>query len=358
MAYDPTGCAVAAICFLVAAWAFTGVRLYVRVTMRKGPFIDDTLAVISLITFTVYTIIFAWTQLKGYIPLAITPSPAYGRAGLKYYFICDIFYSVGTYIMKLSFTCTLLTLTQTRAQFLVLSVVMVAGGIITAAACIHAALFCKPTSYHWNRFANPLAEGHCDAFWSRMTATMVQSVWIMIADVVLGLVVPFMLLHRATMYYKTKMSIRVLLGLGSIASVTTVIRLVYLSIAAADPTITYAIVPMAFWSLIEHGVSILCASMTTWKPLFVKLGIVDARDDHGPVHVGFNTADREAFGTQSTTLNNGSEGQMAESDSGKSGWKKSFVRLFPDRKRSENGSGGSGRVEVGIREALGGSGGA
>ncbi|KAL4911356.1 hypothetical protein BDW74DRAFT_172818 [Aspergillus multicolor] len=118
--------------------------------MRKGPFIDDTLAVLSL-----YHV--RWTQFKGYIPLALTPSPAYDREGLKYYFICDMFYSVGTYLMKLSLTCTLLTLIQTRAQFLVLFVLIVCGGIVTAAACIHAALFCKPTSYHWNRFGYPLA---------------------------------------------------------------------------------------------------------------------------------------------------------------------------------------------------------
>lgn len=49
MVYDLIACAIAGICFLVACWAFTGVRLFVRIHLRKGPFLDDYLAVISLV---------------------------------------------------------------------------------------------------------------------------------------------------------------------------------------------------------------------------------------------------------------------------------------------------------------------
>ena len=58
-------------------------------------------------------------------------------------FICQISYTVGTYLMKLSFTCTLLRLIQTRLQYAVLLVLMITGAIITTATIIQAVLYCK-----------------------------------------------------------------------------------------------------------------------------------------------------------------------------------------------------------------------
>ncbi|KAL4793023.1 hypothetical protein BDV19DRAFT_380344 [Aspergillus venezuelensis] len=328
--YDPTACAIAAICFLVATCVFTAVRLFVRIHYRKGPFLDDTLAIVALLFFTVYCPIFIYSQLKGYVPLALEPTPAYGREGLKLFFICDMFYSFGSYTIKLSFTYTLLQLTQTRAQYIVLFITMTTGAIITVATCIHAALFCKPASYHWDRFRSPDAQGHCAVFWSRMVATFFQTVWVMIADFVLGLVVPFMILRGARMQRRTKRGVRILLGLGALASITTIIRLVYLGISS-NPQLTYAIVPMAFWSLIEHGLSILCVAITTWKPLFVAIGLVDACDNHNPVRLA-NTADEEVFGGSTF---NGS-------------WSASGSHSAGSRAQSDNGSGES-RVAV-VRE--------
>ncbi|KAL4780010.1 hypothetical protein BJX76DRAFT_364670 [Aspergillus varians] len=324
MVYNPISCAVASICFLVASWVFTGVRLYVRVHLRKAPFLDDVFAVASLMLFTVNSIIFTYCQFKGYIPLAMYPSPVYGREGLRLFFICDMLYSVGTYLMKLSFTCTLLRLLQTRAQYFVIFAVMTSGAIITVSTMIHAALFCKPTSYHWNGFDNPDASGHCDVFWSRMLVSLIQAVWIMIADFVLGLVIPFLLLRGLLMHFRTKLSIRFLLGIGSIASIATILRIVYLSIAL-NPNITSTIVPMAFWSIIEQGISILCVAASTWKPLFLKLGLVDSRDNHDPVRL--NAQDGEIFHT-------------TESDSStRTGWNVPLVRIFYDKEKKRAAAG-------------------
>ncbi|KAL4922644.1 hypothetical protein BDW62DRAFT_196650 [Aspergillus aurantiobrunneus] len=323
MVYNPTACAVASLCFLVASWVFTGVRLYVRVHLRKGPFLDDFLAVVALILFTVYSIILIYCQFKDNTPLAMDSSPEYGQEGLKFFFICDIFYSFGTYIIKLSFTCTLLRLVQTRTQYLVLFAVIVPGAVITVVAVIHAALYCKPASYHRTRSSNPNVElrDHCDIFWSSMVATLIQAVWIMLADIVLGPVAPrthalpdevLHPLHPRPRLYMSRVNI------------TTIIRLIYLGLAS-NPAITATIVPMAFfWSLLEQAISILCVSASTWKPLFVKLGLVDPRDNHSPVRL--NTQDEEVFGT--TQLS----GTTATSS--RTGWSVPIVHIFhePERK--------------------------
>lgn len=89
MFYGLIACAIAAICFLVASWASTGVRLFVRIYLGNGPFFDDYLAVVSLVCilsiirqyltvrqllFTVTSIISVYCHFKGYIPLAIMGS--------------------------------------------------------------------------------------------------------------------------------------------------------------------------------------------------------------------------------------------------------------------------------------------
>ncbi|KAL2871166.1 uncharacterized protein BJX67DRAFT_369981 [Aspergillus lucknowensis] len=325
MGYDPTGCIVVCLVFVVAAWLFTAVRLYVRIHFGKGPFLDDLLAVFAMFLFTAYTLIFTYCQFVGSVPLAIHPSPESGREGLKHFFICDMLYTAGTYLMKLSFTCMLLRLVQTTLQFVVLFVIMISGAAVTLASIIHASLFCHPPSYHWNRFDNPSAQGHCEAFWSRMVMTLVQGVWIMAADIILGLVIPFMLLWGMRMHPRTKLSIRVLLGLGSLASIATIIRLVYLGIAT-NPQISWAIIPIAFWSIIEQGVSILCIAAATWKPLFVKLGALDPRDE-SPVllqtrdvlgdEAGFHDHDNDAFGSSGQT---GSGNGSGDGSGSRSSW--------------------------------------
>lgn len=247
--------------------------------------------------------------------------------------------------MKLSFTCTLLRLIQTRLQYAVLFVLMITGAIITTATIIQAVLYCKPTSYYWNQFGNPNAKGHCGVYSSRTVIVLVQAVWILFADVVLGLIIPFMLLHGTMMHFRTKLSIHVLLGLSSMSvapttpttnhllmnainstCITTTIRLVYLSLSS-ESTLTWTVVPVVFWSLIEHGMNILCVAASTWKPLFVKMGLVDPRDRDSSVRM--NTADREILGGSTPVR----ESNTNTNTPSPSRWSAPIAGIFYDREK-------------------------
>ncbi|KAL3495488.1 hypothetical protein BJX62DRAFT_185666 [Aspergillus germanicus] len=227
-AYSPTGTAVASIFFLVTVWVSSALRIYGRVSYGKGPFLDDLLAIVATLLFTVYTIIFIYYQINDLIPLAIPPTPTAGQPKAppplsssaelthRLLFICDLLYTFGTYVIKLSFTVMLLRLVQTRRQFFILAVTIISGAILTVASVIHDLLFCRPIEYQWTRFGDPTAEGHCDAFWSRAVITLMHGAWVMLADIILGIVVPLMLLWNIRMHPRTKFSIRLLLGLGSL----------------------------------------------------------------------------------------------------------------------------------------------
>ncbi|KAJ0414693.1 hypothetical protein BJY00DRAFT_294573 [Aspergillus carlsbadensis] len=227
-AYSPTGTSVASIFFLVTVWVSSALRVYVRVNYGKGPFLDDLLAVVATLLFTVYTIIFVYYQVKDLIPIAIGPTPTAGQPQAppppsssrelthRLLFICDLLYTFSTYVIKLSFTVMLLRLVQTRRQVVVLAVTIISGAILTVASVIHDLLFCRPIEYQWTRFGDPTAEGTCDAFWSRAVITLMHGSWVMLADIILGIIVPLMLLWNIRMHPRTKLSIRFLLGLGSL----------------------------------------------------------------------------------------------------------------------------------------------
>lgn len=61
--------------------------------------------------------------------------------------------------------------------------------------------------------------------------------------------------------------------------------------------------------------TILCVAASTWKPLFVKMGLVDSRDHSSPMHM--NTADRQVFGG-STRVHNSNTDTDTSSRSGRS----------------------------------------
>ncbi|KAL2822471.1 hypothetical protein BJX63DRAFT_121884 [Aspergillus granulosus] len=384
-AYSPEGTAVAAIFFLVTAWVSSALRLYVRVRYGKGPFLDDLLAVVATVrldhirsslseldkqsrsnpdeqlVFTIYTVIFVYYQINDLIPLAIQPTPLAGQRlrplpfsssrelTHRLLFVCDLLYTFGTYIMKLSFTCMLLRLAQTRRQFVVLAVTIISGAILTVTSFIHDILFCHPTSYQWTRFGDPTAEGHCDPFWSRALITLFHGSWVMLADIILGLVVPLMLLWDVCMHPRTKCSIRFLLGLGSLASIATIIRLAYLGLATG-PTVTWAVIPMAFWSIVEQGVSITCIAAATLKPLFVRIGVVDPRDQ-SPVQLPARDAhdpDSENGVVMEDSLNRGHSG-VSEGSTVAADWGKVQVHLSPPKKTWREKANGRADSGVGVR---------
>jgi hypothetical protein len=97
------------------------------------------------------------------------------------------------------------------------------------------------------------------------------------------------------------------------ASIATIIRMAYLGLAT-DPKVTWAIIPMAFWSIVEQGVSITCIAVATLKPLFVRIGIIDPRDQ-SPMRLPTN----DVFGQMDVEGGSGGVQGLAMEESSNSG---------------------------------------
>jgi len=79
---------------------------------------------------------------------------------------------------------------------------------------------------------------------------------------------PVTVIWSAAIPKSTKISAGCLLGLGSLASIASLIRLAYIPGIEARPTFLEHSVSIACWSIVEPGLGIVAASLATLRPLF------------------------------------------------------------------------------------------
>lgn len=79
---------------------------------------------------------------------------------------------------------------------------------------------------------------------------------------------PVTVIWSAAIPRATKISAGCLLGLGSLASIASLIRLAYIPGIEASPTFLEHSVNIASWSIVEPGLGIVAASLATLRPLF------------------------------------------------------------------------------------------
>jgi hypothetical protein len=210
------------------------------------------------------------------------------------FFICELLYPIGTYLAKICFIWTLLRVTQPRGFRLVLYLIAGTGTVVLVAAELHMLLFCHPVSYGWQRVVYPDREGSCQSIWTIKVVKLVHTAWVLVTDITVGLVIPIMLLWGMKLRSKVKISVHILLGLGSMsvslafilfyvklisnqsASIATAIRIPYIVESAGLTNKLLHNIAVLFWSIIELAISIIMMAAATWKPLLVKLGIISS----------------------------------------------------------------------------------
>ncbi|KAL3440802.1 hypothetical protein BJX65DRAFT_314454 [Aspergillus insuetus] len=269
MGYDPLACLIACLCISVTTWLSMAVRAYVRIRLLSGPWLDDVLAFIATIIFTAVAILFMVNSWYHFSADKYGLSLETQMTGIKLSFSADMLYLLGTFVTKLSFARTLSRIVQTPRQTIVLYATLVVGAIVTVSTIIQGFLYCRPLNFLWEQFSGSGSHGHCQAAWTRMTAALVHAAWVLAADVILGLVLPCILLRGCNMSLRTKISVHVLLGLGSIAGVATIIRMPYIA-TGLGANLKLNDLAALFWEITELAINIICTAAATWKPLFQK----------------------------------------------------------------------------------------
>ncbi|KAL2832769.1 hypothetical protein BJY01DRAFT_253744 [Aspergillus pseudoustus] len=268
MPYDPVACAVVCIVLYVVAVVSIALRFYVRFYLLNNISTDDYLAGGAAILYTGVSL----TYILGALRYGV------GRYASDAVFIGELLYFVTTYLVKLSFIFTLFRIVTTHAHRVALFLLAGSGFVVTTFTFFWAVFFCDPVRYFWtqgNEFAHTTRDnnesvdqpaGSCKSVTALMVVVIIHAAWTLIADLTLGLVLPAVILWSSQMRTRVKVSVGVLLGLGSTAAIATIIRIVYLpSISLSESLLTNN--PVIFWSIVESAVGVIASAGSTWRPL-------------------------------------------------------------------------------------------
>ncbi|KAF2125338.1 integral membrane protein [Dothidotthia symphoricarpi CBS 119687] len=264
---DRSGQVIAvAVVFFILTWITVGLRCYVRTFLVKGFGLDDKIMVLTLLVFTAYMS----CQLGGAAygtgqhRSAITDENA--EIALRYWFFCEIFYTISTSILKISVGFFMLRITTSPIHVWIIRTIMIVSGIVGSGYTFLVLFQCKPISFWWN--LSPDAAGYCLSTTLVTNFTYVVSALNSFADWTFG-ILPIFIVKDLQMKRRVKVVVASVIALAAIGSTATLIRLPYTSsLTGIKGDFLYRTTDFAIWTTVEVGVGITAGCIATLRPLF------------------------------------------------------------------------------------------
>ncbi|KAF3046196.1 hypothetical protein E8E11_008106 [Didymella keratinophila] len=258
--------AAVAITFLILSWLTVGLRCYVRTFLVKGFGLDDKMMVVTLFFFTAYLA----CQLGG----AIHGSGAHrenltdeqAQTALRFWFFCEVFYTISTSIFKIAVGLFLLRITIVPLHIWIIRFIMIVAAFVGVAYTLLVLFQCRPISFWWD--LDPTHTGTCLSASLVMYFTYCVSALNSVADWTFGLL-PIFVVKDLQMKRRVKVIVSGIIGLAAIGSTATIIRLPYTStLKPYKGDFLYRTTDFAIWTTVEVGVGITAGCIATLKPLF------------------------------------------------------------------------------------------
>ncbi|KAJ2892754.1 hypothetical protein MKZ38_009423 [Zalerion maritima] len=287
---DDTGAYALLGVLLSLAWIFFGMRAYVRLWILRKVGADDALIFVAIISYTTFTG-FACGLVAYGLGEEIDDSERledkirYSEA-TKHWFFAELFFILTSTVLRVACGITLLgiiTSKDRKVKWLIITVISVMASF--SAAFFFISLFqCAPIEYFWENQLVGKHEGSCisneflDTPYNTMAAFyIVHSIISALTDWILGML-PYFIIRRVQMNKWKKSTVIALLGLGTLAGITAIIR-VPLIIHATRHQFWDDAVPMAVTTALEPALGLIALSSATLMPLFKKgLRRINSRD--------------------------------------------------------------------------------
>lgn len=254
-----------AITFLITTWITITLRCYVRVFMVKAFGVDDWTMLATLCFFTAYLTCQIGGAVHGTGVRRIHLTDESAQTALRFWYFCEIFYTLSTCMLKISVGFFLLRITTIRWQIWIVQMIMVVSGIVGIGYTSVVIFQCKPISYWWN--LDPNATGKCLSSTAVMYFTFAVSGLNSFADWTFA-ALPVLLVKDLQMKKRMKVVVAGVIALAAIGSTATIIRLPYTkSLEGYKGDFLYRTVDFAMWSTIEVGLGIAAGSIATLRPL-------------------------------------------------------------------------------------------
>ncbi|KAG9658321.1 hypothetical protein KCU95_g643, partial [Aureobasidium melanogenum] len=260
------------VAFLVLAWIAVSLRVYVRASVLRSFHWDDWLILLTLCVFTACCsclIAIENIERSGAARTALADGleAQFGLIDKIFGLIMGFMslYIVTTVVLKLALAIFFLRIIPENFSWQRKSI-YIATGIYTTYGIVFTFIVIfqcgNPTSFFIQE-----ARKAC------MSDTILQPLYYTaggmnaLTDWLFSLL-PATVIWSAAIPRSMKISAGCLLGLGSLASIASLIRLAYIPGIEASPTFLEHSVNIASWSIVEPGLGIVAASLATLRPLF------------------------------------------------------------------------------------------
>ncbi|KAF3146808.1 hypothetical protein TWF569_006271 [Orbilia oligospora] len=192
----------------------------------------------------------------------------------------------GTGVIKISFALTLLKIVQNRVEIFGLYFIIFAAAAITVIPFFWFLLACQPISLNWALSSDSCYVDERTSIFNGHGAVTA------FLDLVLGIIIPAIVLHRLKVRLRVKVIAGAMLSVASLACIATIIRIVYTTRMVFNNYDSVAICYL--WGSIELSTTIVCVCATTLKPLLVKvkfLNLTSYNEDRGRYEVSRQVRD-------------------------------------------------------------------
>ncbi|KAK0509025.1 hypothetical protein JMJ35_008396 [Cladonia borealis] len=259
------------------ATALVIARLYVRSRILKSVGLDEVFIIIALL-FSIVTLAILGIMVHERLESIKDGSPLYVPElfyGLKWQEVSQPTSILSVTFTRVSICFFLLRIFRTDRRWRIgLHAIAVFAFVTGVATAVVTVTQCQPISKLWN----PLLPGTC---WNLDTTIAIgdfQGAVAVICDWILA-TLPIVFMWNVQMSVKTKAGIVVLMSMGYFTGICTVVKTVLLrsiETSKADGTVTWGLVDLAVWVILEMNIGIIAATIPTLRPLFSR-NIRDSR---------------------------------------------------------------------------------
>ncbi|KAH8657417.1 hypothetical protein BGZ60DRAFT_567181 [Tricladium varicosporioides] len=277
MAAENRGPELAAVIIFLLAFALTtvGLRCYTMGFLMKRFFAEDWLSVVTLIFYIAYSI-FALISIHFGLGQHVTAVPIEQHPkALLFKWLGQVFYVVVAVLVKFVVGILLLRIcSHQKWQRITIYILLAVVGLFNAFYIFIVIFQCRPIEFYWFRYqTDSPVSGQCSHTKLATIPTYISLVLNVLSDFTLALL-PISFVWHLKMEVRTKVSVVVVLALGSIASLATIARIPYAKQLLSNPDYLYNFTDLAIWSTVEIGLGFAASSLATLKPLFRKLKIL------------------------------------------------------------------------------------
>ncbi|KAF7853069.1 hypothetical protein EAF04_010808 [Stromatinia cepivora] len=251
--------------FFIIACVAVALRCYVRTKLLKAFGLDDALAVCSLLFLCVGVVLTFLGINSGFGQHTDNLTLEEFSRGLRYWCLSEILYPPTIALIKSSIAFYLIRIAVNPVHTYTIYISMSLFLAYTVSFFAFLLLQCRPISFYWRKFEGA-TDGQCLDRSTIATVAYGHAALSVLTDLTLG-IIPAFIVADLQITARTKTAVAMTLALGSIASVCTLTRIVYIKSLMTANDYLYTIANVIILSIVEIAVGLIASCLATLKPL-------------------------------------------------------------------------------------------